>query len=312
MLVTNVMKEHEILKAKIDSSAIVMNNVTNESESSFLKNISQFFASKMQVLSSIFGSNSDRADKFESMKKPNEYNKELFNLKKKLDNLVEVKEYSSVENIEVPTIVGLNCNLEKLTDTLKESLSIINSKLLDVLESVDTEAAKILASSDYRKSTRPVNIKDDIKSINSKLDKLLVDIINPRLVNDTTKFKNLFPKNISSLKLVYNETMNLDIMATSKAMLEIQQKTKDVAEKVDHIADQISTNKEFEISKPILKAFMSDVKEAADFVTNSMSFVHLYNQLNMILKGIILILDGLSTESWKNASIDIYGNVTKI
>ena len=74
----------------------------------------------------------------------------------------------------------------------------------------------------------------------------------------------------------------------------------------------MNKNKEFEISKPILKSFMSDVKEAANFVTNSMSFVHLYNQLNMILKGIILILDdGLSTESWKYASVDIYGNVTK-
>lgn len=311
MLVTNVMKEHETLQAKITSASMVMNNITHENEGSFFKNISQFFASKMQVIGSVFGFNSDRVEKFDSMKKPNEYNKDLFGLKKKMDSIVDTRRYTSIENIDVPTVVGLKVPLNELVDGLQEALGIINGKLYSVLDSIDIEAAKILSSDDYRKSTRPIKLNEDITKINNSLDKILTKMINPRLINDVTKFNKLFPKNIESLRQVYNGTMNLDAMATSKAMLQIQQKTKDVAEKVDHIAEQLNRNKDFEISKPILKAFMSDVKEAANFVTNSMSFVHLYNQLNMILKGIILILDGLSTESWKHTSVDPYGNVTK-
>lgn len=311
MLITNVMKEHETLQAKITSASMVMSNITHENEGSFFKNISQFFASKMQVIGSVFGFNSDRVEKYDSMKKPNEYNKELFGLKRKLDSIVETRRYGSVENIDVPTVVGLKVPLEDLVDGLQEALDTINSKLYPVLDSIDIEAAKILSSDDYRKSTRPIKLNEDITKINKKLDKILTGLINPRLITDITKFNKLFPKNMDSLRQVYNGTMNLDAMATSKAMLQIQQKTKDVAEKIDHIAEQMNKNKEFEISKPILKSFMSDVKEAANFVTNSMSFVHLYNQLNMILKGIILILDGLSTESWKHTSVDVYGNVTK-
>ena len=204
MLITNVMKEHETLQAKITSASMVMSNITHENEGSFFKNISQFFASKMQVIGSVFGFNSDRVEKYDSMKKPNEYNKELFGLKRKLDSIVETRRYGSVENIDVPTVVGLKVPLEDLVDGLQEALDTINSKLYPVLDSIDIEAAKILSSDDYRKSTRPIKLNEDITKINKKLDKILTGLINPRLITDITKFNKLFPKNMDSLRQVYN------------------------------------------------------------------------------------------------------------
>lgn len=296
---TNVLKQHNILMRKTIGATGILKIVSNEDESSFLKKVTSFFIDKVSSLCDVFKSNENRlSSKYDTLKQRNVYTEELLKLRKDVIDITNTKDYFTIKHYNTPTVVGMRGNLLDILSVLEKGFELINKDLFENVEDLDVFLSTLISVEDTKYNSRNALPNDNVIKLNRQLDKILRDAIDPKKVIDVDKIENLIP-NLSSLKSVYERTVNLESYTTSKAMLELQNSVSSITEKVNILISSLE-DEEYEISKAMLKKVTTDMENTAQLVTNAASYLHLYNQLQFVVKNLILTIKdpSVSAESF--------------
>ena len=290
---SNVMIEHNLLMRKTIGASSVLAVVANEDDSSFISKVTSFFIDKVSSLCNVFQRNEQRLDsKYDTLKQRNVYTEELLKLRKDVIVITNEYEFGDIKYLNVPTIVGLKGDLLSAVVTLEKGFELINSQLFERIEELDIFLSKLISIEDSRVTTRETKPNTDLINLNKQLDKILKDNFDSKLAVDVVKLEKLLP-NVNSLKTVFERTISLESYTTSKAILELQNSVSSITEKINILISSLQDKEDkYEISKAMLKKVTGDIEEAARLVTNTTSYLHIYNQLQFVVKSIILEIKG--------------------
>lgn len=156
----NLLKEHNQLMMKTLSLTNVVNNISNESASSYLKEISSFFSNKIKSLSELFTTNIKDRLKFKDSDKPNAF---IIDLKNELKNtqVFNKVNYSDIKQLKVPTVIGLNTDLYSASKIIIPLLDKIKDNSLDFLDRLDVVTSKLISDQDYRLKVGPEELNSN-------------------------------------------------------------------------------------------------------------------------------------------------------
>ena len=280
----NLLKEHNKYMDRTLGLINMVNNMSNESDSSFLKEISTFFSSKIQGLVNLFSSNVNERLKFKSNDKLNAFVVELKESIKKTSVFSKVQ-YTEIKNLKVPTVIGLNTDLMTATKTISPLLDIIRNNSLEHLDNLDVLTSKIVTDQDFRLKTRSDPNYFKIEDVVRSLDKGLNKIFNTKNLNDMDSFGNLFSNN-NSVKTVAEALVGIGSGITLDNIKELEERISSITEKINVLIDQLK-DKEFELSKVVLNDYSKTIEACSQYVTSCISVIQAYNQLVVVTKTII-------------------------
>lgn len=286
----HLLKEHSELKTLKPEMTKIGNMLSTEDFGVFIKNISGFFTNKINIISSIFTSNGNRTPR--SLDK--EYNvfvKDLMDYKNVVPKIVSNVKYMNVEKVIVPSVVGLRNNLPNSTPILVEAIKSINDNLEKLIDVTDTEISKILTDKEYRTSTRIVRIDSDFYGFSSTLNKCIEGLMDPKLLVDTKPLNAVLP-NMSSLNQVYTDIVNISTNNTFKHLKELEKQINNLADRTNILYDYIKNDKEgkLEVSKVVINRLSELLELSADCITDSVTILHMYNQVTGMTTSTIEIL----------------------
>lgn len=285
----NLLKEHNRLMQSTLSLNNLVNNISNESVSSYLKEISSFFSSKIKSLAELFTTNVKDRLKFKDSDKPNAF---IIDLKKELKNLQVFSKvpYSDIRQLKVPTVIGLNTDMYSASKVIIPLLDKIKDNSLDYLDKLDVVTSKLISDKDYRLKVGPEELNSGtIEMITKELDNSIKKVYSVKNVYDMDSFGNLFPNN-QTVKTVADMLVNAGNSITLENMKELEVRIDSIVEKIDVFIDQVN-DKHYEISKTMLKNYSDLLSACSQFITSAVSVIHAYNQLAVITKNIIQIIN---------------------
>lgn len=275
----SVIKEHNELKTMKPEMLAVSNMLSTEDFGVFVKTISGFFTNKINVISSLFSKNGDRANRTIE-KEYNVFVKDLLAYKSIVPKIVSNVNYSNVERIQLPVAMGIKEQLHVVTPVLVNVIEEINKNLLDLIEVTDTTIANILGDKDYRTATRIIKIDIRFYKFNRILEDAIKDIIDPK---DLTDVKPLYKiiGNISSINSIYNDLVGISVNNTFKHLKELENSIAQIASRTNFLYDYIKNDKEgkLETSKVVINRVSELLDLTADAVTSSVTILHIYNQV---------------------------------
>jgi hypothetical protein len=281
----NILKEHITCMNRTLGFNNLVNNITTESISSFISNITEFFSNKLSVLSELFTSNVQTRLKFKSTDKLNAYVVELKNELKKT-SIFNTITYGEIQKLQVPTVVGLNTTYPQAAKDILPLLDIIKNNTFNFLNILDVETSKLITDSDYRTKTRPEVNNFDIKETTLELDKGLKKSFSSKRMSDIDNFGNLFPNN-SSVKTTAEILINAGSGITLDNIKDLEERIASIVEKINVLVNQ-TKYKDYEISKETMKYYSALISDCSNYVTSCVSVIQAYNQLVSILKVIIV------------------------
>lgn len=285
----NLLKEHNQLMSKSLGLTNIVNNISNESMSSYLKEISTFFSSKIKTLAETFTTNVKDRLKFKDSDRPNAF---IIDLKNELKNLQVFTKipYSSIKQFKVPTVIGLNTDMYSASKIIIPLLEKIKNNSLDYLDKLDVVTSKLISDKDYRLKVGPEELNSNtIEIITKELDSGLKKAYNVKNVYDMDSFGNLFPNN-QTVKTVADMLVNAGNNITLENMKELEKRIDSIVEKIDVFIEQVQDQK-YEISKTMLKNYSDLLNACSRYITSATSVIHAYNQLAVITKNIIQIVN---------------------
>lgn len=285
----NLLKEHNQLMSKSLGLTNIVNNISNESMSSYLKEISTFFSSKIKTLAETFTTNVKDRLKFKDSDRPNAF---IIDLKNELKNLQVFTKipYSSIKQFKVPTVIGLNTDMYSASKIIIPLLEKIKNNSLDYLDKLDVVTSKLISDKDYRLKVGPEELNSNtIEIITKELDSGLKKAYNVKNVYDMDSFGNLFPNN-QTVKTVADMLVNAGNNITLENMKELEKRIDSIVEKIDVFIEQVQDQK-YEISKTMLKNYSDLLNACSQYITSATSVIHAYNQLAVITKNIIQIVN---------------------
>lgn len=275
----SVIREHNELKTMKPEMLAVSNMLSTEDFGVFVKTISGFFTNKINVISSLFSKNGDRANRTIE-KEYNVFVKDLLAYKSIVPKIVSNVNYSNVERIQLPVAMGIKEQLHVVTPVLVNVIEEINKNLLDLIEVTDTTIANILGDKDYRTATRIIKIDIRFYKFNRILEDAIKDIIDPK---DLTDVKPLYKiiGNISSINSIYNDLVGISVNNTFKHLKELENSIAQIASRTNFLYDYIKNDKEgkLETSKVVINRVSELLDLTADAVTSSVTILHIYNQV---------------------------------
>ena len=275
----SVIREHNELKTMKPEMLAVSNMLSTEDFGVFVKTISGFFTNKINVISSLFSKNGDRANRTIE-KEYNVFVKDLLAYKSIVPKIVSNVNYSNVERIQLPVAMGIKEQLHVVTPVLVNVIEEINKNLLDLIETTDTTIANILGDKDYRTATRIIKIDIRFYKFNRILEDAIKDIIDPK---DLTDVKPLYKiiGNISSINSIYNDLVGISVNNTFKHLKELENSIAQIASRTNFLYDYIKNDKEgkLETSKVVINRVSELLDLTADAVTSSVTILHIYNQV---------------------------------
>lgn len=285
----NLLKEHNQLMSKSLGLTNMVNNISNESTSSYLKEISTFFSSKIKTLAETFTTNVKDRLKFKDSDRPNAF---IIDLKNELKNLQVFTKipYSSIKQFKVPTVIGLNTDMYSASKIIIPLLEKIKNNSLDYLDKLDVVTSKLISDKDYRLKVGPEELNSNtIEIITKELDSGLKKAYNVKNIYDMDSFGNLFPNN-QTVKTVADMLVNAGNNITLENMKELEKRIDSIVEKIDVFIEQVQDQK-YEISKTMLKNYSDLLNACSQYITSATSVIHAYNQLAVITKNIIQIVN---------------------
>lgn len=285
----NLLKEHNQLMSKSLGLTNIVNNISNESMSSYLKEISTFFSSKIKTLAETFTTNVKDRLKFKDSDRPNAF---IIDLKNELKNLQVFTKipYSSIKQFKVPTVIGLNTDMYSASKIIIPLLEKIKNNSLDYLDKLDVVTSKLISDKDYRLKVGPEELNSNtIEIITKELDSGLKKAYNVKNLYDMDSFGNLFPNN-QTVKTVADMLVNAGNNITLENMKELEKRIDSIVEKIDVFIEQVQDQK-YEISKTMLKNYSDLLNACSQYITSATSVIHAYNQLAVITKNIIQIVN---------------------
>lgn len=102
-------------------------------------------------------------------------------------------------------------------------------------------------------------------------------------------FGNLFPNN-QTVKTVADMLVNAGNSITLENMKSLEERIDSIVEKIDVFVEQVN-DKKYEISKTMLKNYSELLNACSQYITSSVSVIHAYNQLAVITKNIIQMVN---------------------
>ncbi len=281
----NVIKDNNDVIKSIPNLVERANMLSTEDFDTFVKNISSFFTNKIHSISEVFSTNSRRTSEI-SEKDLNVFVKELVNLKKDMEWVVNNVKYNEVSYIKIPVMLGSKTNLVETLHILKVLMDSINKNLDSSLEYTDTFVSKVLTDKNFRLSTRPIKQNKEKDELIETFYKSLNNLIDENGTTDNKKVSELLP-NISSLELVYQDIINIAKGTSIKDIRSIENKLTKISEKTNELYNLLLENKDTEISRVVINELAYDLETTAKLVTNVVSVIHVYNQTVTTIKFLI-------------------------
>src|SRR5574344_502274 len=193
----SVIREHNELKTMKPEMLAVSKMLSTEDFGVFVKTISGFFTNKINVISSLFSKNGDRASRTIE-KEYNVFVKDLLAYKSVVPKIVSNVNYSNVERIQIPVAMGIKQQLHVVTPILVNAIEEINENLLDLIERTDTTIANILGDKEYRTATRIIKVDIRLYKFNRILEDAISELIDPKDLVDVKPVYKIIG-NISSI-----------------------------------------------------------------------------------------------------------------
>lgn len=275
----SVIKEHNELKTMKPEMLAVSNMLSTEDFGVFVKTISGFFTNKINVISSLFSKNGDRANRTIE-KEYNVFVKDLLAYKSVVPKIISNVNYSNVERIQLPVAMGIKQQLHVVTPILVNAIEEINENLLDLIETTDTTIANILGDKDYRTATRIIKVDIRFYKFNRILEDAISELIDPKDLVDVKPVYKIIG-NISSINGIYNDIVSISANNTFKHLKQLEDSIAQIASRTNFLYDYIKNDKEgkLETSKVVINRVSELLDLTADAVTSSVTILHLYNQV---------------------------------
>lgn len=286
----SVIREHNELKTMKPEMLAVSNMLSTEDFGVFVKTISGFFTNKINVISSLFSKNGDRANRTIE-KEYNVFVKDLLAYKGVVPKIVSNVNYSNVERIQIPVAMGIKQQLHVVTPVLVNAIEEINNNLLDLIETTDTTVASILGDKDYRTATRIIKIDSRFYKFNSILEHAITELIDPKDLVDVKPLYKVIG-NISSVNGIYNDIVSISANNTFKHLKQLEDSIAQIASRTNFLYDYIKNDKEgkLETSKVVINRVSELLDLTADAVTSSVTILHLYNQVTAMTTNMLDVL----------------------
>lgn len=282
-----ILNNELIAKAKgLDIAYAVM---SNESFSSFVKDISNLFIAKLKTISGIFGTNKSRAE-FHRSGEISLAVKHLRDKKSQMERAIRSTSYTIIKDQIVPTLVGLNVDMLTAAKSIQNVFDTVHSVCIPGLEELDLYISKVITDRDTRMATKPVGPNEELVKATNELQAILETNLSSSKVADTAIFKDLFP-NIQDIEQTFNILVNMSMSPTIKDMQYIDNTINGIVSRINTIVNEMK-DRDYEISKAVLGKLAKDVEIAANNVTVVTSHILFYNQLVSLLTLIITRLAG--------------------
>ena len=266
----------EEMYKKIGGMRLITHNISNESAPAFLVNISKFFTSKLKIVTEAF---TNIKNKYIGMKTDqnlhNAFVQELMKLRPNVKELMK-KEWSEIESMPCPVVVGMNTNLVEVVKVLEVGLDLCKDNVVKNLDVLESYIQQVLSDPDFRMSSRPQLPDANPIKLEETLYTNLNKVISTKNVSDSGHFRDLFP-NVRSVHDVTEKLIELGTGVTLESMRDIESKIANITNDTNMLIEEMN-NKDFTVHKNILKKLGTDFESNAKMVTVCVSYIHLYNQ----------------------------------
>lgn len=251
------------------------NVMSTEELSSFFTGLSSFFTNKLPDLVKAFTNNGQvnrtLTDDY------NQFMKELIAMEPEVISVSTKVKYSDVSSMKIPVMIGMRSDLLTTCKLLAAANDNINKNLTTILDTTDKYVSSFLSSKDFKLSTDPffkeAKTFQEAMNIADILDKL----VDPNGTSDQFKVSQLV-SNCSSIKTVYDELLRISKGNTVDKLNKINKEIATIADKVNTLYEQLSNNKDMEVSKEVIYKLSMVLEDTARYVTYTVSTYHIINQ----------------------------------
>ena len=276
----NILHQYTKDVEKIIGLEMMAINVSNEGLGSFVKNIAIFFLDKINRIMDLIKVDRIRIRGYEDY---NAFVSELYGVRKQINTISKLPgdKYSIVQDILIPNVVGSKVYLFELAREAKDAMKLIEEHTEPILNQLDLFISKVLTEKDTRTSSRPLEPQSGIKELNAKLEKAMKNVINPKNRLDQTKFHKVYP-HWASFKETYDELISTSRYGAIENYQVILNLITNISDKVKEFTI-LAEEKQFEISKHVIKKLGTDLENGAKYITAMSSVMHMYNQACVVL-----------------------------
>lgn len=279
----NIAIENYEIVSKLPNIAERANMLATEDFGIYVKNVSNFFTSKLGAVSEIFNSNKKRTKVLD--KSYSEFIVAMRKEGKHIPKIIKNKTYSEVKFIKVPVMLGSTKDLLVTIKHLEEVMPIISTKLASTLDELDTFVAKVLGDKEFRKATRPFPPTAEEKKL-EQLNDVINTLIDRNSMDDAKPIGDLLP-NLNSLSDAHTGILEIARGSSLKDMQAIEKQISIISSRVNELADYLTVNNDTEISKVVVNELGSRLEINAKLITSALSVLHILNQTSMTVKHII-------------------------
>lgn len=270
---------------KLGTLTLLSENIAMSTEGfgSFLGKVGSMFLNKLNMVKEALGLSTKQANVVSA-----DFNSYITDLTKNRADLLWVVNnvsYIAIKDARVMAPVGLKVDLIKAVDELEDGIKLINDKMVDALDELDTVVSSVLNDVNYRTQSKPLKVNDDVIKITDRLYGVLNKITDTKKIEDTQLVKDLIP-NISCLTKLYDEVLKYSEYTSVKVLQNINEMIDNIYIKTQALESEMSKD-EYVISKTVLKKLAIDLESAAKMVTVVMSVFYIYNQIILCINNMV-------------------------
>lgn len=283
---SNVSLEKNIeMYNKLGTLTLLSDNIAMSTEGfgAFLGKVGSMFLNKLNMVKEALGISTKQANAVSA-----DFNSYITDLTKNRADLLWVVNnvsYIAVKDARVMAPVGLKVDLIKAVDELEDGIKLINDKMVDALDELDTVVSSVLNDVNYRTQSKPLKVNDDVIKVTDRLYGVLNKITDTKNIEDTQLVKDLIP-NMSCLTKLYDEVIKYSEMTSVKVLQNINEMIDNIYVKTQALEGEMSKD-EYVISKTVLKKLATDLESAAKMVTVTMSVFYIYNQIILCINNMV-------------------------
>lgn len=216
--------------------------------------------------------------------------KELLDVKKSVDKIINTHEYSDIKNVEVNGIAGLK-SLTLAAEKLPILLDHVNENTLKVLESVILLLDKFIADVDYRKSFMKSNdaLGSKVWRKNINIEDVLESFIDLNLVTDRVKISTVIP-NLYSLKIIHDNLVDAGKKTKIYELKKIEDCVDAIVNRVKQIED-ILKNTDDNITRQSISSIADSLTDLGNMVRYHSLVYYVTAEVSKVAINIIETLD---------------------
>lgn len=262
--------------------------LSTEGISDFVTNIATMFTDRIKTVSEIFTLTSSKLDT-PNMKDLTIQGKNLYKINNDVITIAQKGDYSKLEAIKIPGIIGLNVDFLTLTNNMQPILESINANMITMLANADTVISKMISDANYRTSFSPKIGYKNFEEIVAMPEIFINSIIDPKVKTDITTVRAMIP-NITSITTIYKNLQSNNNVFNYKLFLDMKELTIKLSEKSDTLYNLFVNQDIDKATRQSLIELGGNLEYIAKYVTSATSVFYLLNQTNDIFSATVKIL----------------------